>query len=263
MLCEQYIDIPGYHLLTLWLCYVGAYVVLTCGLAACSLNGPGGAKDGYDDKQPMLLFKFEYMSTLLKVSDEMITDVTIHILFPESFGSIEGQERPPTGFGFIVHRNNRGQRTSVPVWASLVSILGRFVIGSRIGNFIDFALPTWSVGFVYVDAPRNSTAPHEHSSQWNLSFTLSSLFLLFLLIRISLMKIKDLLLLLLFFSLSLYFDDWVNLQLFVVLLAVVVILLLVTNSIRCTCLSVVGNPLIQIVIGHWQFFFFGIYQCNN
>ena len=83
MLCEQYIDIPGYHLLTLWLCYVGAYVVLTCGLAACSLNGPGGAKDGYDDNQPMLLFKFEYMSTLLKVSEEMIADGKIHVFFPE------------------------------------------------------------------------------------------------------------------------------------------------------------------------------------
>jgi hypothetical protein len=67
MMCEQYINIPGYHHLTLWLCYIVAYVVLTCGLAACSLNGPGGAKDSYIDDQPILLFKFDYFSTLLKV----------------------------------------------------------------------------------------------------------------------------------------------------------------------------------------------------
>lgn len=67
MMCEQYINIPGYHHLTLWLCYGIAYVVLICGLAACSLNGPGGAKDSYIDGQPILLFKFDYISALVKV----------------------------------------------------------------------------------------------------------------------------------------------------------------------------------------------------
>jgi hypothetical protein len=66
MVCEQYIDIPSYHHLTLWLCYLLAFVVLTCGLAACTLNGPGGAKDGYIDDQPVLLFNFDYLSILLK-----------------------------------------------------------------------------------------------------------------------------------------------------------------------------------------------------
>ncbi|UJR20895.1 hypothetical protein I4U23_024004 [Adineta vaga] len=66
MMCEQFINIPGYHHLTLWLCYIVAYVVLTCGLAACSLNGPGGAKENYIDDQPVFLFKFDYFSTLLK-----------------------------------------------------------------------------------------------------------------------------------------------------------------------------------------------------
>jgi hypothetical protein len=70
MTCEQYINIPGHHLLTLWLCYIVAYIVLTCGQAACSLNGPGGAKDVYIDDQPILLFKFEYMSILVKVNDD-------------------------------------------------------------------------------------------------------------------------------------------------------------------------------------------------
>ena len=68
MMCEQYINIPGHHHVTLWLCYVVAYVVLICGLAACSLNGPGGSKDSYIDGQPILLFKFDYMSALLKVN---------------------------------------------------------------------------------------------------------------------------------------------------------------------------------------------------
>ncbi|CAF3412925.1 unnamed protein product [Rotaria sp. Silwood1] len=66
MMCEQYINIPGYHHLTLWLCYIGAYILLTCGLTACSLNGPGGGKDNYIDDQPILLYKFDYFSTLLK-----------------------------------------------------------------------------------------------------------------------------------------------------------------------------------------------------
>jgi hypothetical protein len=68
IICEQYINIPDYHHLTLWLCYIVAYVVLTCGLAACTLNGPGGAKDGFMDDQPIFLFQFEYFSTLLKVN---------------------------------------------------------------------------------------------------------------------------------------------------------------------------------------------------
>jgi hypothetical protein len=68
IICEQYINIADYHHLTLWLCYIVAYVVLTCGLAACTLNGPGGAKDGFMDDQPILLFQFEYFSTLLKVN---------------------------------------------------------------------------------------------------------------------------------------------------------------------------------------------------
>jgi hypothetical protein len=68
IICEQYLNIPEYHNLTLWLCYGVSFVVLTCGLAACSLNGPGGSKDGYIDEEPILLFKFDYFSTLLKVS---------------------------------------------------------------------------------------------------------------------------------------------------------------------------------------------------
>ncbi|CAF1316572.1 unnamed protein product [Rotaria sordida] len=66
MMCDEYINIPGYHQLTLWLCYIGAYILLTCGLTACSLNGPGGGKDNYIDDQPILLCKFDYFSTLLK-----------------------------------------------------------------------------------------------------------------------------------------------------------------------------------------------------
>ena len=68
MICEQYINIPGYHDLTLWLCYAGAYIVLTSTLTACSLNGPGGGKDNYIDDQPILLWKFDYLSILIKVS---------------------------------------------------------------------------------------------------------------------------------------------------------------------------------------------------
>jgi hypothetical protein len=68
LICEQYINIPGYHHLTLWLCYIVSYVVLTCGLTACSLNGPGGAKDNYIDDQPNLVFNFGYFSSLLKVN---------------------------------------------------------------------------------------------------------------------------------------------------------------------------------------------------
>jgi hypothetical protein len=67
LICEQYLNITDYHNTTLWLCYGVAFVVLTCGLAACSLNGPGGSKDSYVD-EPALLFKFDYFSTLLKVS---------------------------------------------------------------------------------------------------------------------------------------------------------------------------------------------------
>ncbi|UJR28652.1 hypothetical protein I4U23_009884 [Adineta vaga] len=66
IICEQYLNITGYHNTTLWLCYGVAFIVLTCGLAACSLNGPGGSKDNYIDEGPILLFKFDYFSTLLK-----------------------------------------------------------------------------------------------------------------------------------------------------------------------------------------------------
>jgi len=66
IMCEQFLNIPGYHQLTLWLCYSVSFIVLTCGLAACSLNGPGGSKDGFIDDGPILLFKFDYFSTLLK-----------------------------------------------------------------------------------------------------------------------------------------------------------------------------------------------------
>jgi len=68
LVCEQYLNITDYHNLTLWLCYGVSFFVLTCGLAACSLNGPGGSKDSYVDEGPILLFKFDYFSTLLKVS---------------------------------------------------------------------------------------------------------------------------------------------------------------------------------------------------
>ncbi|CAF1119607.1 unnamed protein product [Adineta steineri] len=74
IICEQYLNITGYHNTTLWLCYGVAFVVLTCGLAACSLNGPGGSKDSYIDEGPILLFKFDYFSTLLK---QQHTDNTI------------------------------------------------------------------------------------------------------------------------------------------------------------------------------------------
>ncbi|CAF1161865.1 unnamed protein product [Rotaria sp. Silwood1] len=67
IVCEQYLNIPEYHNTTLWLCYGASFVVLTCGLAACSLNGPGGSKDSYVDEGPILLFKFDYFSTLLKL----------------------------------------------------------------------------------------------------------------------------------------------------------------------------------------------------
>lgn len=67
IVCEQFLNIPEYHNTTLWLCYGVSFVVLTCGLAACSLNGPGGSKDSYVE-EPMLLFNFDYFSTLLKVS---------------------------------------------------------------------------------------------------------------------------------------------------------------------------------------------------
>lgn len=68
IVCEQYLNIPGHHDLTLWLCYGVSFVVLTCGLAACSLNGPGGSKDSYVDEGPALLFNFDYFSNLLKVN---------------------------------------------------------------------------------------------------------------------------------------------------------------------------------------------------
>ena len=67
IICEQYINIPDYQYLTLSLCYVGAYLILTCGLTSCTLNGPGGVKEGYMDDQPIFLFQFEYFTTLLKV----------------------------------------------------------------------------------------------------------------------------------------------------------------------------------------------------
>ncbi|CAF0878536.1 unnamed protein product [Didymodactylos carnosus] len=66
MVCEQYLNIPGYHHLTLWICYAGAFVVLTFGLSSSSLNGPGGTKDNYIDNGPILLFKFDYFTTLLR-----------------------------------------------------------------------------------------------------------------------------------------------------------------------------------------------------
>ncbi|CAM4752049.1 unnamed protein product [Rotaria magnacalcarata] len=74
IVCEQYLNIPEYHNTTLWLCYGVSFLVLTCGLAACSLNGPGGSKDSYVDEEPMLLFKFDYFSTLLRLqrTDENI-----------------------------------------------------------------------------------------------------------------------------------------------------------------------------------------------
>jgi hypothetical protein len=68
IICEQYLNIPEHHDTTLWLCYGLSFIVLTCGLAACSLNGPGGSKDSYVDEEPILLFKFDYFSSLLKVS---------------------------------------------------------------------------------------------------------------------------------------------------------------------------------------------------
>ena len=68
MMCEQYINITEYPTLTLWLCYIVAFVILGCTFSACSLNGPGGAKDSLIDDQLTLLFKFEYLSDLIKVS---------------------------------------------------------------------------------------------------------------------------------------------------------------------------------------------------
>jgi succinate dehydrogenase hydrophobic anchor subunit len=68
LICEQYLNITNYHNTTLWLCYGVSFFVLTCGLAAGSLNGPGGSKDSYVDEEPILLFKFDYFSSLLRVS---------------------------------------------------------------------------------------------------------------------------------------------------------------------------------------------------
>ena len=86
MICEQYINIPDYHHATLWLCYVGAYAMLACGLAACSLNGPGGAKDGYIDDQPLFLFKLDYFSTVMRVSNHALFGA--HGLFIGLFSSV-------------------------------------------------------------------------------------------------------------------------------------------------------------------------------
>lgn len=68
LVCELYLNIENHHGLTLWLCYGVSFAVLTFGLAACSLNGPGGSKDSYVDEGPILLFRFDYFSSLLKVS---------------------------------------------------------------------------------------------------------------------------------------------------------------------------------------------------
>ena len=68
LVCEQYLNIPDHHDLTLWLCYGVPFIVLTCGLAACSLNGPVSSKDSYIDEGPVLPFNFDYFSILLKVS---------------------------------------------------------------------------------------------------------------------------------------------------------------------------------------------------
>lgn len=68
LVCEQYLNVPDHHDLTLALCYGVSFLVLTCGLAAGSLNGPGGSKDSYIDEGPILLFKFDYFSSLLRVS---------------------------------------------------------------------------------------------------------------------------------------------------------------------------------------------------
>ncbi|CAF1283926.1 unnamed protein product [Adineta ricciae] len=72
LICEQYINIPGYHHSTLWLCYVAAFIVLTCIFTACSLNGPAGTKESYMDDQPVFLFKFDYFSTLLKKQSDRL-----------------------------------------------------------------------------------------------------------------------------------------------------------------------------------------------
>ena len=68
IVCELYLNIPEHHDITLWLCYSVSFIVLTCGLAACSLNGPGGSKDTYVEQEPILIYKFDYLSTLLKVN---------------------------------------------------------------------------------------------------------------------------------------------------------------------------------------------------
>lgn len=67
MMCEQYLNINERPLLTLWLCYIIAYVILTGTFSACSLNGPGGTKDSFIDDQSMLVFQFDYTSDLMKV----------------------------------------------------------------------------------------------------------------------------------------------------------------------------------------------------
>ncbi|CAF0790007.1 unnamed protein product [Rotaria sordida] len=85
IVCEQYLNIPDYHNTTLWICYGASFVVLTCGLAACSLNGPGGSKDSYVDEGPILVFKFDYFSTLLKLQR---TDDTVSNQTPSHSGVI-------------------------------------------------------------------------------------------------------------------------------------------------------------------------------
>lgn len=76
MICEQYINIPNYPHITLWFCYFLAYLVLICGFAACTLNGPGGSKDNYIDNRLDLLFQFDYLAILLKERDNKSQIIT-------------------------------------------------------------------------------------------------------------------------------------------------------------------------------------------
>ena len=109
--CEQYLNIPGYHNLTLWLCYGVSFIVLTCGLAACSLNGPGGSKDTYIDEGPILLFKFDYFSSLLRVSRSRCLFVFVDVQCGGTANSMHPsfirRENTPMRVYLAIHRRIR------------------------------------------------------------------------------------------------------------------------------------------------------------
>ena len=84
------------------------------------------------------------------------------------------------------------------------------------------------------------------------TFFLVVIILLTFLVRISLMKIKELL-----FSLALFLlmvESIYNSLLLFFFFFFLLLLLFFSSPIRCTCFGVVGHTVIQIVIGHWHLF---------